>query len=401
MQYAVIFLCIFLNLFEKVQILAVSGDAFPVPKDLSGHVLFWEKIFLHHPNHVVFIHDADEPHLIVDTIDFEVWRKHYNLKILPNQATREHVIQSYLKRYQLAISNLQELGQEGGKRGPMEKRIMAVYRKSFKGQHRLKKREITLRVQTGLSESFFKAAERAQDYLPFMEKEFAKLGVPKKLTRLPFIESMFNVNALSSVGASGVWQIMEETGRHYQLIINKVVDERLSPFKATKAAARLLKDNYKILGSWPLAITAYNHGSRGLQKASELLQTKDLGKIVRHYKSPSFQFASKNFYAEFLAAARAYDKLIFSKKLKRRASQFQPHAIQIPGSVSLQDILQTKLFDHETLKLYNPCLKDIMFKNPRISFLPHKYFLFIPTDRATRFLVKITQRVRAQYASRP
>ena len=62
------------------------------------------------------------------------------------------------------------------------------------------------------------------------------------------------------------FSITRSTGRRYMRVDN-VIDERLDPFKATDAAARLLRDNYKRLGAWPLAITAYNHGATGMARA--------------------------------------------------------------------------------------------------------------------------------------
>ena len=80
--------------------------------------------------------------------------------------------------------------------------------------------------------------------------------------RLPHVESSFNTYAYSKVGAAGMWQFMRSTGRRF-LRIDAVVDERLDPYRSTEAAARFLEQNYIVLGSWPLALTAYNHGPGG------------------------------------------------------------------------------------------------------------------------------------------
>ena len=83
------------------------------------------------------------------------------------------------------------------------------------------------------------------------------------------------------------------------------VDERLDPYKSTLAAAQFLNINYAILGSWPLALTAYNHGAGGMRHAREKMGTDDIVTIVRNYQSRTFGFASRNYYAEFLAAVDA------------------------------------------------------------------------------------------------
>ncbi len=98
-----------------------------------------------------------------------------------------------------------------------------------------------------------------------------------------------------------MWQFMRSTGRRF-LRIDAVVDERLDPYRSTEAAARFLEQNYIILGSWPLALTAYNHGPGGMKRAQEQLGTSDIATIVRKYNSRSFGFASRNFYLAFLAA---------------------------------------------------------------------------------------------------
>jgi membrane-bound lytic murein transglycosylase D len=84
--------------------------------------------------------------------------------------------------------------------------------------------------------------------------------------------------------------------------VEEAVDERKDPIASTTAAARLLNENYQALGTWPLAITAYNHGADGIRRAIETVGSRDLAEIVRLYRGKAFGFASRNFYAEFLAA---------------------------------------------------------------------------------------------------
>jgi membrane-bound lytic murein transglycosylase D len=94
---------------------------------------------------------------------------------------------------------------------------------------------------------------------------------------------------------------MPATGRLF-MEVNDTVDERRDPIASTRAAARYLARAYHRLGTWPLAITSYNHGPNGIARAVEVTGTSDLAHIVKYYDGPSFGFASRNFYAEFLAA---------------------------------------------------------------------------------------------------
>ena len=141
-------------------------------------------------------------------------------------------------------------------------------------------------------------------YEPQIREVFRELGVPEELALLPHVESSFRNHVRSRYGAAGMWQFMPATGRIY-MTVDEVVDQRLIPKYATRAAAKLLKSNYRKLGTWPLAITAYNHGPAGMRRAVRKVGTTDFATIVAEYDGRTFGFASRNFYAQFLAAKRA------------------------------------------------------------------------------------------------
>ena len=104
-------------------------------------------------------------------------------------------------------------------------------------------------------------------YVPIFEEALEAYQIPLELKYLPVIESALNPKAVSRVGAGGLWQFMPATGKQYGLNINSLVDERRDPVKASYAAARLLKDLYKIFGDWNLVIAAYNCGPQNIKKA--------------------------------------------------------------------------------------------------------------------------------------
>jgi membrane-bound lytic murein transglycosylase D len=160
-------------------------------------------------------------------------------------------------------------------------------------------------TQLGIKERFRDGVVRSGRYVESFQQIFEKQGIPSEIALLPFVESSFENRALSSAGAAGIWQFTRGTGRLY-MNVNKKVDERLDPGKATRAAARLLMDNYNALGNWPLAITAYNHGRAGMVRAQNEIGS-EITKVISDYKSPSFGYASMNFYSEFLAAVDVYN----------------------------------------------------------------------------------------------
>jgi membrane-bound lytic murein transglycosylase D len=142
---------------------------------------------------------------------------------------------------------------------------------------------------------------RQKGYLPAMQAILRQHGVPEELAHLTLVESCFNLEAYSKVGAAGVWQFMPSTGRQY-MTVDGAIDERRDPLRSTQAAAEHLRGDYEVLGTWPLAITAYNHGRGGMARAVRTVGTTDFGEISSNYRGPAFGFASRNFYPEFLAA---------------------------------------------------------------------------------------------------
>jgi membrane-bound lytic murein transglycosylase D len=161
-----------------------------------------------------------------------------------------------------------------------------------------------IHTQRGIKERFRDGIIRSGRYVENFKQVFENEGLPTDIALLPLVESSFENRALSKAGAAGLWQFTRGTGRLYMKVTRKV-DERLDPAKATRAAARLLRDNYKALGSWPVAITAYNHGRAGMKRAQNQAGP-EMTSIINNYRGPLFGYASMNFYSEFLAAVEVY-----------------------------------------------------------------------------------------------
>ena len=107
----------------------------------------------------------------------------------------------------------------------------------------------------------------ANFYIPIFEEALEAYQLPLELKYLPIIESALNPKAVSRAGATGLWQFMLGTGKQYGLEVNSLVDERRDPVKSSYAAARYLRDLYKIFGDWTLVIAAYNCGPENINKA--------------------------------------------------------------------------------------------------------------------------------------
>jgi membrane-bound lytic murein transglycosylase D len=161
------------------------------------------------------------------------------------------------------------------------------------------------RVQQGARERVDEGVRRARGLLPRILTILRRHNVPEELAALPLVESAFNPQARSKAGAVGLWQFIASTGKRY-LTITRGRDDRRDPIRATEAAARLLRHNYETLGSWPLALMAYHHGMEGVLAARATVGSDAVEEIIARYTGPRFGFASKNFYAEYLAALEIF-----------------------------------------------------------------------------------------------
>ena len=282
-------------------------------------------------------------------------------------------IDAYLRRYRQGLRRFATKGKRALQYGAIEKRIYQVFGKRKKDRYRLYRGAIRIRYQQGMADEFKKGVVRARGLLKPMESAFRAHKVPAIITRLAFVESMFNPKARSRRGAVGIWQFMPTTAKQY-LVVNQFLDERLSPLKAAEAAAKLLASNYKQLGSWPLAITAYNQGVNRVKAISSKMRTTNLSRIVRQNHPASMGFAGRNFYAEFLAAVRVYDRIADLQK-----HEWNP-LVWVTVRQPLTPIELTSLMpiDISLLASMNGCLKKKVL-DPLSTFqLPEAYKLLVP-----------------------
>jgi membrane-bound lytic murein transglycosylase D len=276
----------------------VSGP-FTIPPRLRHQVDFWVDIFSRYSERQVVIHDTERLDRVYSVLDFS------NLRQLgmSDAEAEQHIattVEQEKARIRIALRHLDE--RDGQPSSAEERRIADLFR-DVANRHKFERAaaDDRVRAQRGMRERFARGIEIAHRYLPEMEQIFRDAKVPEEITRLPLVESCFNVHAYSSKAAAGIWQFIPSTGRLY-MRIDSVVDERRDPLIASRAAARFLRQNYDQLGAWPLAITAYNHGPGGVARAVRETGSTDLADIIERYDGPAFKFASRNFYTEFLAA---------------------------------------------------------------------------------------------------
>jgi membrane-bound lytic murein transglycosylase D len=165
---------------------------------------------------------------------------------------------------------------------------------------RYEKDGIKVRVLSGIKTKFNEGMDRFARYKPVVVKELEKQGLPIEIAALPHVESSYNPAARSKVGAIGMWQVMPATARLLGFNPKRLAD----PGYNTMVGVSVLSNNYESLRSWPLAITAYNHGLSGVKRAVRSTGSSDVCVIISQYQGPRFGLSSRNFYASFLAVLR-------------------------------------------------------------------------------------------------
>jgi peptidoglycan lytic transglycosylase D len=268
---------------------SATEDLFPRPPSIQPRVAFWTRVYTEVGTDGGLIHDSENLDVVYET---------FTLPEGLSGRAAEKEIDHRKKHYREILERLADGPREN--LGDEEKRVLAQWPPNVSDATLAAAAE-RVRFQRGQADKFRDGLIRAAQWEPHIAAVFASRGLPTELGALPHVESSFNPRAASHAGAGGLWQFTRPTGRRF-MRIDYVVDERFDPHRATEAAADLLRENYEKTGTWPLALTAYNHGAAGMERAVRTLGTRDIGVIVDQYQSRSFGFASRNFYAEFLAA---------------------------------------------------------------------------------------------------
>jgi membrane-bound lytic murein transglycosylase D len=344
---------------------ADSSTVMPRPPELERDVQFWIRVYSEVDTNGGFLHDQYNLAVVYETL-------HFAPNTSPHE--RERIVDQARSRYAAALRRI-----AAAKDGPLADEDQHI--KDMWGAEgtpsRLLEAIDDIRFQLGQADRFREGLIRSGAWETHIAETLANLGLPAELAVLPHVESSFNPAAYSKVGAAGLWQFMRSTGRRY-MRIDSAVDDRLDPFRSTEAAAQLLAYNYRILGTWPLALTAYNHGAAGVRHAKETLGTDDIVKIVRNYNGKTFGFASRNFYVSFLAALEVdrNPEKYFGPIEKLSEARFQE--VVVPGYVSIGSLERALKIDGTKLRALNPALLRAVWDGQR--HVPKAYHLRLPSD---------------------
>ena len=354
---------------------APAAEAIPRPEGIQSDVNFWIRVYTEVTTNEGFLHDERNLGVIYDTVKFSGVSSSRDRQRLVDDRRDKHI--AALRRIIAALPT--EDAREA--LSADDKRLLALWGPNVSP---IVLRDATQRIrfQLGQADRFKEGLVRSSSWSTHIAETFANQGLPPELAVLPHVESSFNAAAYSKVGAAGLWQFMRSTGRRY-MRVDDAVDERLDPYRSTEAAAQLLAYNYRVLGSWPLALTAYNHGAAGMRRARDTVGTDDFVKINRTYNSRTFGFASRNFFPSFLAALTIDEnpEKYFGALQRRPEQKFRE--ITMPAYVRLSTLEQALGVDREQLRTLNPAWRPTIYQGTRL--VPRGYRLRLPHDTAEKW----------------
>jgi len=340
---------------------------------LTAYVDFWEEIFTRYNRNQVLIHDRYEVYLVyeVSQLEGDPTRSSRAQKFQKKQ------IKKHLKKWKTVLELISAKLRKKKSLNSHEKVLLSNIRTTLKRSlnwQDVKELSQRLHAQRGIRDVFVNGWIRSGRYIHHMREIFETERVPVEILALPFFESSFQLGSVSRKGATGLWQFIRSTGRHY-LSINRYMDERLDPLHSTRGAALFLKKAYKKLDSWPLAVMAYNHGVNGISRAKGRLGNEPM-RIIQSYSSRKFGYASRNYYPEFLATLRILrdPEQYFGGIVCEKNWQFRETVL--PKKTQVNTVLKRYKMERNIFLEYNPSVrKRYAHSNFR---LPAGYRLRLP-----------------------
>ncbi len=349
-----------------------AGSRFPIYQIIAPNVQFWEKIYGIYTSNQGVLHDRKDLSIIYAVIDF-----------VPRRTPGAGTVNAQLEKI-VRMRHEKMLEKFADGRKPSTKEEKKVYA-LFKGKQRpavFREAGENMRLQTGMKNTFRKGVIRSGAYMPLIKKIMRARNLPVELAYLPHVESSFNLRAHSKAAAVGLWQFTKHTGREY-MTINELVDERFDVYLSSMAAARFLQENYRQLGSWPLALTAYNYGRAGMVRAQE--KWGAYPRIIANHQTGIFKFASKNFYSEFIAAVRVARRLENDRSLVKNRPWINV-TFRLPKYAPATELRKYFGISDEEFERMNPAIRGSVLKGRK--YIPKGALVRLPATKRIRKQIK-------------
>jgi membrane-bound lytic murein transglycosylase D len=359
---------------------AVDPGFFPVAESLAPAVQFWVAVFGEHSSDHVVIHDDRHLDIVYSVVDLS-GISGIELSEFQQERERRARVRDEVRRIEDILRHLSGQSVAGVNLADAQ-RIEALFERLPGGDSKYRSAMRRIRPQTGQRDKFAEAIRVSGMFMDRIEAILEQGGVPIEISRLPFIESMFNYKARSKVGASGAWQFTADSARPY-MMLDTAVDARSDVLLAAEGAAKKLAREFDDLGTWPLTLTGYNHGHYGMKRAVRALGTTAIEEIVERYDGRAFGFASRNFYVEFVAALIVYAdrEQMFPDVTPLPPLSFDEFR---PGRfVSLLDLAKLVQIELLALQELNPALSHGVLQGHLL--VPSEYPLRIPLGTLPSF----------------
>ncbi len=344
---------------------------FPRPAEIEPAIKFWTRVYTEVDTDSGFLHDAEDLSVIYRRVDFN----REQIESFRRRIAEDLQILASGKREGLTLTQQEVLDAWGGPDVSNTRLAAAV---------------TNVRFQLGQSDRFVEGLIRSGAYREHIERVALERGLPVELGALPHVESSFHPGAYSHANAAGMWQFIRSTGQRF-MRIDHIVDERMDPYAATYAAMSLLEYNYGVLDNWPLALTAYNHGTGGMARAKRELGTDDIGQIIQRYKGASFGFAGRNFYPQFLAVLdlERQAQALFGVLHLDPAPEYDE--MELPAYVEADVLADALGVTLDQLKFDNPALRPVVWEGGKR--IPKGYKLKIQTHSINGSLASLVNRI--------
>lgn len=372
-----------------VLVVPALAGTLPRPPELAPAVDFWTRVYSEVSSDAGLLHDRRNLRVVYETVELE--RKIKRSRRIERVRERRRHYRDILQT--LASGKRENLTAE-------ERRVLDLWPEDVSNAT-LRRAAGEIRFQLGQADRFRRGLVRGGAWEPQIRRTLDEMGLPRELAALPHVESSFNPDAYSRLGAAGIWQFTRATGRRF-LRVDHIVDERMDPFASTVAAARLLEHNHSVTGDWALAITAYNHGLAGIRRAARATGSDNIADIIREHEGRNWGFASRNFYPAFLAAVDVDFNAREHFGTIDRAEPIRSETVEMPFYAAVGDIIDAFGVDRSELRRLNRALRPPVWNGEKL--VPRGYDLRVPSgpdQRAPREALARIESGKRFYAQLP
>lgn len=372
---------------------------FKTPEGIKEIFTFWTHIFgVYNRSHIIFYNQGNVG-IVYSVLDFSELTK---LKKKGLGSVKTEIIREERRRIVRMLKNISTKFEDGKIKLSglnLEEKRIAILLLDNSDHIRVDQKSLlaSLKYRNGFSHRIKKAIVASGHYMQEMRRIFKERGLPPELTMIPFVESAFSLRAYSRAGAAGIWQFIHATGKRY-LRIDEFVDERYDPILAAYAAATHLSHEYKLLGSWPLTVNAYNTGPGRMLQAIKRLQTRDIATIIKHFRGAGYGFDSRNYFPEILAAIHVYQnqKHYFGELRPLPPQKFE--YVAMPSPMNINELAKLAGISPSIISNMNLAIKpEVLYGQKRF---PKGYLLKIPPGTKQDIMVAMQELYRdVKYAT--